>query len=159
MFVPIYADTTQHCKISLSENLLLTSNVYPECITVVCVVDWVSSASSAPVLTSIRETNWADGVDVGDGLLLRVLCVFGPVKRPSSRLMEVTVQSHCVSCQCSSFMVWGDCRFDFYCWWRTKFSWENLDFQLDVIQKCNFHTGLMFNKTDSLINSLWDTPE
>ena len=123
LFNPIDAVNIQSYTVSLSENLLLTSNVYPECITVVCVVDWVSSASSAPVLTSIRETNWADGVDVGDGLLLRVLCVFGPVKRPSSRLMEFTVQSHCVSCQYSSFMVWGDCRFDFYCWWRTKFSW------------------------------------
>lgn len=56
-FSASYTVTVQDYIVSLRENLLLTSNVYPECITVVCVVDWVSSASSAPVLTSIRDSN------------------------------------------------------------------------------------------------------
>ncbi len=90
--------------------LSLTCNIYPQCITVLCVVDWVSSSSSTPVLASIRHWINLHSVGVCFGLCLRVQCVFVPVKVPSSGRIHATGQSHCVSCQCSSCRIWCEFR-------------------------------------------------
>ena len=79
----------------------LTFDLHPHRVTVKCVIDWVSSPSSAPVLSSIRDFNRDDavGVSISLGHRIRGLCVSVPVEHQTRGNTQLTCQSHWVSCE------------------------------------------------------------